>query len=325
MMRLNYVVGVDGGGTKTIAVAAGEDGTVLAVERGEGINYNNIGMDRARSNLKEIMCRLQARLDGVCTEITVGMPALDMPADKELITRFAGDSFDPEILDLQSDACITLTGFTMGQPGMIVICGTGSILLMIDEYGQQYVRGGWGYILGDAGSGYTLAIDGLRAAICDWENTGEKTALSRMAMTYFQLKDPRDLINIIYPSGYTQADIAQFGRIVLECCEQGDKAAVRITRDNMAALAANAAEMIRRIPAANRVGIWGSVLTNNACARQIFSEELHRLCPEAVIIRPEFPPELGAVIHAMNKKGPLKEEILRRLKESYKEMCDKQP
>ncbi len=87
----------------------------------------------------------------------------------------------------------------------------------------------------------------------------------------------------------------------------------------MAAIAANAAEMIARTPAANRVGIWGSILTHNACAREIFSQELLSRCPQAVIIRPEFPPELGAVIHSMSKKGVLRDEALQNLKKSYAE------
>lgn len=318
-MRSRYLVGVDGGGTKTIAVAANEDGTVLAVERGDGINYHTIGMERARSNLKEILERLRAHTDGECAEVTVGMPALDMPADRELTAAFAGTSFDANQLDLQSDAYITLMGFTLGQPGMIVICGTGSILLMVDEQKRQHVRGGWGYLLGDAGSGYALAVGGLQAAIREWENVGSKTALSEAAMTYFHLRHPRDLINVVYSPKCTQADIAQFGRIVLQCCENGDEEAVRVTRSSMAAIAANAAEMIAHTPAANRVGIWGSILTHNACAREIFSQELLSRCPQAVIIRPEFPPELGAVIHSMSKRGTLRDEALQNLKKSYAE------
>ncbi len=316
-MQRRYLVGVDGGGTKTIAVAAATDGTVLAVERGDGINYNTIGMEPARENLKKILDRLWTGIDGECLEVTVGMPALDMPADRELTNEFAGDSFDPKLLDLQSDAYVTLAGFTMGQPGMIVICGTGSILLMVDGQKRQHVRGGWGYLLGDAGSGYALAVDGLRAAIRDWENVGEKTALSEAAMAFFRLSHPRKLIDIVYSPGCTQANIAQFGRIVLKCCEGGDKEAVRIARSNMAAIAANAAEMIRRAPEANHVGIWGSVLTNSTCARQLFSEELLKRCPEAVIIKPEFPPELGAIIHSVSKRGPIKQEFLNNLKASY--------
>ena len=308
---------MDGGGTKTIAVAAAADGTVLAVERGDGINYNTIGMERARGNLKEILDRLHAGIDGECEEVTVGMPALDMPAGPEVTNAFAGDTFDPKLLDLQSDAYITLAGFTMGQPGMIVICGTGSILLMLDKQKQQHVCGGWGYLLGDAGSGYALAVDGLRAAILDWENVGEKTTISDAAMVHFKLSHPRELIDIVYSPGCKQSDIAQFGRIVLKCCEDGDKEAARIVRSNMASIAANAAEMIHRAPEANHVGIWGGVLTNSACARQLFSEELLKRCPEAVIIKPEFPPELGAIIHSATKRGTVEEEFLRNLKQSY--------
>lgn len=316
-MSDSYFVGVDGGGTKTIAVAARRDGTVVAMERGTGINYHHTGLECARDHLREILNRLEGKVNGSCEELAIGMPALDRAADEALTRAFAGDCFDPALLDIQSDAYMALAGFTLGRPGMIVICGTGSILLMLDENGQQHVRGGWGHLLGDAGSGYALAIDALRAAIDDWENVGPHTALSQAAMKHFQLSNPRDLIEVLYSARCTQADIAQFGRDVLECCDRGDAMAERVTCRNMEALAANAAEMIGRVPQANHVGICGGILTNNRYAQTMFQQALACRCPEAVIGRPEFPPELGAVIHSLNKRHLLTPEVLRNLKHSY--------
>lgn len=318
-MSDSYLIGVDGGGTKTIAVAARADGTVIGAERGEGINYNNIGMDRARRNLKEIIDRLESRIDGHCEGLAVGMPALDMPADDALTRLFAGNSFDPALLDLQSDAYMALVGFTLGKAGMIVICGTGSILLMMDENGAQHVRGGWGHLLGDPGSGYALAVDGLKAAIADWENIGPHTSVTRAAEEYFRLLSPRQLIDRVYAEGQSRAELARFGRLVLEQCALGDGVALGIARKNMSVLAANAAEMIARVPAANRVGIYGGVLTNSAVAREIFTDQLKKLCPDAEVSLPEFPPELGALIHALNRRSLLSPETLRRMKASYRE------
>ena len=316
-MSDNYLIGIDGGGTKTIAVAARKDGTILAAERGEGINYNNIGMDRARNNLKDIVDRLESRLEGECEAMSIGMPALDAPADEALTRAFAGELFDPGLLDMQSDAYMALIGFTLGQAGMIVICGTGSILLMMDENGTQHVRGGWGPMLGDPGSGYSLAIDGLKAAIEDWENIGEHTSIAGAAMKHFGLSKPRELIDRVYADGQSRASLARFGRCVLEQCDRGDAVAAEIVRRNMAALAANAAEMIGRVPAANRIGINGGVLTNSAAARESFTQQLLRRCPDAEVSMPEFPPELGALIHALNRRGLLVPETLKNLKTSY--------
>lgn len=313
----SYLIGVDGGGTKTIAVAARPDGTVIGAERGEGINYNNIGMDRARANLKEIIDRLESRIGSRCEGLSVGMPALDLPADEALTRLFAGSSFDPALLDLQSDAYMALVGFTLGKAGMIVICGTGSILLMMDEHGVQHVRGGWGHLLGDPGSGYALAMDGLKAAIADWENIGPHTSVTQAAEEYFSLKDPRELIDRVYAKEQTKAELAGFGRRVPEQAALGDAVAAEIVRRNTAVLAANAAEMIRRVPAANRVGVYGGVLTNSAFVREAFTAQLQALCPEAEVSLPEFPPELGALIHALNRRGLLRPETLTNLKASY--------
>ena len=119
---------------------------------------------------------LEKACGGTCDLLSVGMPALDTTADETTLRAFAGDVFDPQSLILESDACMALEGVTGGDKGMIVICGTGSMALLDDGNGQR-AAGGWGYLLGDPGSGYGIAMAGLRAAIRHWEGIGPDTGL----------------------------------------------------------------------------------------------------------------------------------------------------
>ena len=314
------LIGIDGGGTHSTAVAAWPDGSIAAVAEGGGANFHNIGVEAVRRHLEEMVGALCERSGGEAEEICVGMSALDAPADDATRARFATGMFRQEQLDLQSDAYIALMGFTQGAPGVIVICGTGSMLLKLDGEGCQRAAGGWGYLLGDAGSGYTLAREGLLAVIDATEGTGPATPLTEDALCYFSVDAPRGLIDRIYAPETTPDKLAGFARHVLTRAKEGDGVAVGILERNMARLARSAAQLIADSPEAGRVGLYGGIFAHSDMARALFTRELNALAPQAVICQLEYPPELGALIHLFKKRGMLSMEVLARMKSTYEEM-----
>ena len=317
MAEKELFLGVDGGGTKTVAVAARADGTVIGLRRGAGINYNNIGMDAARETLFAVIAPLLQGCGGDYREICIGMPALDAAADEATTRAFAGTRFDPARLDLQSDAYTALLGLSMGKPAMIVICGTGSILLLADGSGRQRVLGGWGHLLGDPGSGHALATDGLRAAIDAWEGLGPATALTDAATRYFSLDTPRRLIDRIYAPDCTPDRIAGFARSVLELAAAGDPSAIAVLRQNMTHIAREAAALLQSAPEVRLVGLYGGIFEHSADARDLFTGILDGLCPGKTVTQPNYPPELGALLHCYQKRGLLAPALLQRLEDSY--------
>lgn len=314
------LVGIDGGGTHSTAVAAYPDGRIAAVVKGGGANFHNIGVEAVRRHLEEMVDALCSRCGCGAEEICVGMSALDTTADEATHALFATGTLRREQLDLQSDAYIALMGFTLGNPGVIVICGTGSMLLMLDRQGRQQAAGGWGYLLGDAGSGYTLAREGLLAVIDASEKTGPATPLAEDALAFFGAEAPRGLIDRIYAPETTPDKLAGFARCVLERAHAGDAVAAGILERNMARLARTAAQLIAADPEAGRVGLYGGIFAHSDLARALFTRELNALVPEAMICPLEYPPELGALIHLFQKRGMLNEDVLACMKSTYEEM-----
>ena len=320
MDNKKIIIGVDGGGSKSIGAAADESGRVLAVYRGGGINYYQTGMDRARSNLKEIVAALESACGGACILLSVGMPALDTTADESTLRAFAGDVFDPQSLILESDACMALEGVTGGDKGMIVICGTGSMALLDDGNGQR-AAGGWGYLLGDPGSGYSIAMAGLRATIRQWEGTGPETGLGERALAHYGLKHPRDLIALIYNSACGPDTVARFAGEIFEAAEKGDGEAERILKEEMRSIAWQAASLLRSAPDVEKVGLYGGIFQHQPLARRLFADALRARLPgrPLQIVKPEFPPEIGALIRAFKYRGELNAERLAALKISYEQ------
>ena len=318
-MAHGILIGIDGGGTHSTAVAAYPDGRIAAVAYGGGLNFHNIGVEIVRQRLEEMVAELCAAAGCEAEEICVGMSALDAPADADTLAQFTAGVFREGQLDLQSDAYIALMGFTLGRPGVIVICGTGSMLLMLDGAGCQHAAGGWGYLLGDAGSGYTLAREGLLAAIDYAEGLGPATPLLADALGYFQADAPRGIIDRVYAPEATPDQLAGFARWVLTRAREGDPVALEILSRNMKRLARHAAHLVDRVPEAGCVGLYGGIFGHSELARECFTRELAALAPAAEVHTLEYPPELGALIHLMRKRGSLTDEVLTRMKLTYEE------
>ena len=316
-MTNGIIIGVDGGGTKTVAAAMRADGTLLAFRTGDGINFNNIGMDRARGNLK---CVVDALLSA-CGEkeaalIGVGMSALDGESDAALTAAFAGDCFDPARILMNSDAHAALMSATMGGAGMIVICGTGSMILSVGKDGRQNVRGGWGYLLGDDLSSYTLAVDGMRRAIAAWEGTGGQTKLCAALTRHFALTEPRDLIQKMYALRSAPQDTACFAKTVLCLAHEGDAEAKSVVTENIARLAALARSAAGGdMP--DTVWLYGGVFEHNAWVR----EEFKRLTanaqkqPDARLI--PYSPSVGAAVYALDKRHLITAQTRKNIEKSY--------
>ena len=319
-MSRGLFIGIDGGGTHSSAVAVWPDGRVAATASGGGMNFHNDGVETVRGRIEEVVRTLCERAGAPAEKICAGLSALDGPADAGTQALFASDAWPDGALDLQSDAYIALAGCTMGGPGMIAICGTGSMLMILDREGHLRVSGGWGTLLEDAGSGFTLAREALLAVAAEADGTGPATGLTDRALAYFGAEKPRGLIDRIYAPECGPDRIAGFARCVLEEAERGNRTAENILRRNMNRLGSQAAQLLSTAPGVHRTGIYGGIFAHSAAARGIFEEALRAEAPEAEVQDPAFPPELGAVIHLLKREGRLEDAALEKMKTTWKEM-----
>ncbi len=318
-------IGIDGGGTHSTAVAALADGSIVAVTHGKGLNHYNSGLEAVRSRLEELVERLCARCGVQSASVCAGLSALDRPADEETLRRFCAGGLARHRLDLQSDAYIALMAHTLGTPGAIVICGTGSMLMMVDGQGRQHVSGGWGYLLCDAGSGYSLAREALMAVCAAEDGIAPPTPLTGDALDYFGADSPRGLIARIYVPSSTPEHMAGFAQCVTARADAGEPTAVGIVKSNMGRLARQTAVLIERAPEANSVGLYGGVFAHCAAARQIFGAALEELSPSAHVGTLRYPPELGALIHLFKANRLLSDRLLANMAMTYRESlyeCD---
>jgi N-acetylglucosamine kinase-like BadF-type ATPase len=196
------------------------------------------------------------------------------------------------------DADIALYGATEGEPGLIVIAGTGSICCGINARGRRICAGGWGPIAGDEGGGAWIARRALRAIAHAVDGRGPITSLMGSACTYFHVSDPYDLSTAIYAPTITNERLAGFTRHVIEAAKAKDRVAREILAEGGRELGLAAAAVIRNLKLerdAFQVAYVGGIF--NAAQELVLAsvrEEVKRVAPRAYLAPPRFPPAVAA-------------------------------
>lgn len=304
MQRHAYYIGVDGGGTCSKAVLMDEKYKILKKAKGDCLNYYSINYRTAKLHFQSLMDRVTDTFDKKdVLGIVIGMSALDHEEDQEKANNFAKDIFPNADVYMNSDLYAAIMGHTLGKPGVMVVAGTGTMIMAIDRNGKEHIAGGYGYLLGDHGSAYTIAVEAIEKALLAYEGVEEKTILQKEMMKHFSIIDYRDLIKVIYGSRNPRKKISSFAPCVSVAAESGDQCALKILKANAQRLADMTVSLIRRtgLTDLDSVGIYGGVLINDQIVRTHFSEIIQSNFPGINIIEPVNTPEIGAAIVAVSR------------------------
>jgi N-acetylglucosamine kinase-like BadF-type ATPase len=225
-----YFLGVDGGQSSTTALIGDETGRVLGVGRAGPSNH--IG---GPEGLGRFILAIRGSLRGASKQAGLNVDSLRFasacfglsggPEDKEsiLATILASD----RIL-VTDDARIALTGATAGEPGVVVIAGTGSIAFGRNSGGRTARAGGWGYLFGDEGGGFWIARQALRAALGWEEGWGVPTSLRARLLDSTGARNVNDLLHRCYTVEFPRPRVASWSVLVNHAAESGDPVALEI-------------------------------------------------------------------------------------------------
>ncbi|MBA3297577.1 MAG: hypothetical protein H0U19_11630 [Acidobacteria bacterium] len=242
-----HVLGIDAGGTKTVCQLADEQGTVLAEARGTGANLQAVGELEVEKVLHEVMDEALADRPIVPAVICLGIAGVDRPDDAAVVKAIMKRIGYKARVIVVNDALVALEAGAPGQPGVVVISGTGSISYGRNAKGESARSGGWGYVLGDEGSGYWIGRSALRAVLREADKRGPKTALTPLLLQHFGVEQAQGLIHEVYHSNLKPAAIGALARGVAAAVAQGDGAAIGILRAAADELESSALSVARRL------------------------------------------------------------------------------
>lgn len=286
-----YVIGIDGGGTKTRLAVCAPDGTLLRRETLGAFNLSAIGEDGFRRRTEEILA-LCGDMRG-CGAICVGGAGVSGAAAGEILrAELAAHGFAGKLL-LCGDHEIALAG-AMQTPGCVLIAGTGSVCYGKNAAGEAFRCGGGGHIIDDPGSGYTLGRDALAAALRTEDGRLSENALHAAVMDAVGGHDIQGIFDFVYFSRRGKSDIAALAPLVLRCAEQGDAVSLAILRRGAAELARLVSAVTGRLglEKTSPCALAGGLLAENNIYRRTVCEALAPFCRPA---KPEHGALFGAV------------------------------
>ena len=319
-----HVLGVDGGGSATRCVIMSTGGEALATGKAGPSNPITVGAEKALANILEAVDEASAR-SGVHEFMAsrLGVAGTDRSRlRQELLDEMPGSFGDTQIV---SDAASALAGGTGCRPGVAVIAGTGSI-----AYGENTLRetaraGGWGWRLGDEGSGYTIGLNAIMAALKAHDGRAPETLLKEKIVGQLGLDGIEGIIDWVYEPGREPRDIAYLVPLVREAEAVGDEAAALVMAEAGAELGLVANAVIRRLGLSGGfpVSLNGGVFKQPSGYIMAFEEVVRREAPECALIEPRLPPLLGSGLLALRAVGvTIDEPLLRRVETSYRGLGD---
>lgn len=305
-----YVIGIDGGGTKTVGVVTSEDGTVLALERYPSTNPHSTPPHKVREILTSIIETL-ALVPGIrsrdLTAVCLSMAGVDTPRDRDQIAGMVAPLLGSgPVLHVVNDTIAAIMA-TLGRPhGMILISGTGSVCFGYDEDHDRIARcGGWGHIIGDEGSGYRMGLGALQAVIQAFDGRRGPTSLTARVMGELELSHPTDILAWLQRTGGDKSLIAALSRHVHEADAQGDAAAAEILDASADALATIFMPPYRQLfadsPQPVQVALFGGNLVNSERFRNRVERRLETSGLPLTCHLPIEEAALGAARYALRK------------------------
>jgi N-acetylglucosamine kinase-like BadF-type ATPase len=302
-----FVLGIDAGGTKTVCQLATDAGDVLAETRGPGANLARAGEADVERTLEDVITR--ARGDRDVAAICLGMASVDRPAEAEVM-RAMLDRIAPRAQTLVvNDALIALEAGAPGGAGIVLITGTGSIAYGRDTHGRAARAGGWGYVLGDEGSGYWLGRQALRSVMRAADGRGRPTLLTRLVLEHYAISRSQDLVQQIYGDGggADPTSIAALSTLVQRAAEDGDIVALLLIETSAMDLTSLASSVAGRLELEEcAIVLAGGVLRTVPLLQTAVTTHLRQAMPAAITRPLDAEPATGAVrLAAALTRGPV--------------------
>lgn len=248
-----YFMGIDGGGSRLRIAIVSEDLSPARSHVCGSANPSLIGREAAQALIRQAIAAAlrEANLaPGSIGAAAIGIAGAAQAHSREWLLETARTALPQSLLMPSSDMEIALVGAHGGRRGMLLLAGTGSAVYGIAADGSDLQIGGWGYLLGDPGSGYWIGMRLLRhiAAQADRGAPIDERSLCRQCLDQLGLSHPRDLIAWLYrKEDKPVASVAGLAELAMQAAEAGDDCAAAIISDAADALARQADLMRRRL------------------------------------------------------------------------------
>jgi N-acetylglucosamine kinase len=244
---VRHVLGIDAGGTKTVCILADEQGQVIAEARASGANLQAVGELEVEKVLHQVMEDTLGDLGILPQAICLGIAGVDRDDDSAVVRSIMRRIAYKARTLVVNDALVALVAGAGSEPGLVLIAGTGSIAYGRNRRARAARAGGWGYVLGDEGSGYWIGRRALAAVVRQSDRRGRPTLLTPRLLQHFGIDKPQDLVQVVYFRNLKPPAIAALATHVSQAAQDGDEVAKAILAEGAGELLGAAQSVIARL------------------------------------------------------------------------------
>ena len=270
---VELLVAVDTGGTKTAACVVDAQAPQDVLGRGHGTAGNpfSVGFHEAAraigNSIEQARSAAQCE-SGHISQLVLSIAGAANPQISQQFVRWAHDTYHVDQVAIVSDVLPILAGGTPNCCGIALIAGTGSIAFGRAADGRTKRCGGWGYLLGDEGSGYSVGRGALAHALRDLECEAvwHPNSLTEAVVSKLQVKTVSELTKTVYTNADPRSFIASLAPLVVTAAEHGDKKAEAIldwAATELAGLVARTADLMDGSDGPISLALGGSFLVRS--------------------------------------------------------------
>jgi glucosamine kinase len=293
-----HVLGIDVGGSKTVCLLADKEARVIAEGREDGANLQGVGELALEKVLHSVM---EKTLDGtgvIPSAICLGIAGVDRAPDEAVVRSImCRIGYKARIL-VVNDALIALQAAVGDAAGIVIVSGTGSIAYGRNDRGEASRAGGWGYALGDEGSGYWIGRLALRAVVRHADGRGRATSLTPRLLAHFGVERASGLIHKVYHDELSPREIAAVATHVQHARDEDDMVAAGILNRAADELMTAATAVMERLALAEQPFTFvlsGGMFHAVPWLRDQMELHLPALARHSTVMRLSEEPALGAV------------------------------
>ena len=298
-----YVIGIDGGGTKTEVALADLRGKIFKIAKSGPASPRNIGIKKTAQNVAEAIYKaLKGTKNKKILSTFIGLPTVEKEEyknkkheiEKEILKNKKIGHIKKGKIIIGSDQKVAFRSGTDQKDGIVLISGTGCVCR--GWRGDKDVKSsGWGW-LSDEGSGFWVGQKGFQAFYKEMDERGKKTLIMRLILKEWKLKRKEDLLKIVYSKDSIR-QISLISKIVDKAANKGDKIAKSIMEEAGKELALSAKTVIKKLSFQKQkfpIVLVGGMFDSKIASR-IFIKEVKKIARKADFIHNKKRPVIGAI------------------------------
>jgi N-acetylglucosamine kinase-like BadF-type ATPase len=305
-------LGIDGGGTKTVAVLLAENGQEIARAVSGPSNVYAVGAAVAEASLREVIGGVLAAAGLAAEEVTaVGLAAAGAarPDDRQRALELLARVTPFRRVVVTHDAEAALVGGVGRRYGVVLVAGTGAMAYGVNARGESRRADGWGYRLGDEGSGHWIGLEGLRAVVRAHDGRGPATALTAGLLSHLGLSQPEALVGRVYAADFGVPQVAALAPLVSQAAHASDPVARAILVEAGQRLGDTVSAVVTGLDMSREAFatvLLGGVLRAGGIVRDTVAGRLGEVAPHAQVIEAQRDAAVGA---AMVGRGGWRVEV----------------